>query len=184
MLSVILFATSCVLWLLVKFVTISFFALDCLLVLILSYNFATQNILPIVGNGTSGDVPIALAYAVVVVILYVALLHVIHAHLPRIWKVVNLFISFVCAYFTYLFVLSLFGISVSSILNISSILNRYPTPYVVAHAFVGLLLSVIVYMVRDNCFKNLSNSSDDDENIVYVIEKKTDDQAPQKNEDD
>lgn len=178
MILLILSGVACALWFLVKFISISFFALDCLIVLILSYNFATQNILPIVGNGTSGDVPIALACAVVVVILYVALLHVIHAHLPRIWKVVNLFLSFVCAYFTYIFVLALFGISPSGILT------NTPTPYAIAHALVGLLLSGIVYVARDNFFKNLSDSSDDNENVVYVIEKKNDDQAPQKTEDD
>ena len=146
--------------------------------MMLSYNFAAQNILPLVGNGTSGDVPIALACAVVGVILYVALLYAIHAHLPRIWKVVNLLLSFYSAYNTYLIALSLVGI------RISSILTDVPTPNLIAHAFVGLLLSAIVYVARDNCFKNLSDRSDDNENIVYVIEKKNDDKAPQKTEDD
>lgn len=178
MLLLILFGAVCILWFLVKFITISFFALDCLIVLILSYNFATQNILPLVGNGTSGDVPITLACAVVAVIIYVALLHVIHAHLPRIWKVVNLFLSFCCAYFTYLFALALVGI------RVSSIQTNVPTPNIIAHAFVGLLLSAIVYAARDRYFKNISDSADSDENVVYVIEKKNDDQAPQKTEDD
>ena len=91
---------------------------------------------------------------------------------------VNLFLSFYSAYNTYLFVLLLVGISVSSILT------DVPTPNLIAHALVGLLLSGIVYVARDNFFKNLSDSSDDNENVVYVIEKKNDDQAPQKTEDD
>lgn len=178
MISLILAYVACVLWFLVKFVTIMFFAADCIVVMMLTYNFAAQNILPLVGNGTSGDVPIALACAVVGAILYVALLYAIHRFFPRIWKVVNLFLSFYSAYNTYLFVLSLVGISVSSILT------NVPTPNLIAHALVGLLLSGIVYVARDNFFKNLSDSSDDNENVIYVIEKKNDDQAPQKTEDD
>lgn len=178
MLLLILSAAVCVLWFLVKFVTISFFALDCLIVLLLSYNFATKSILPLVGNGTSGDIPIALACAVFAVILYVALLHVIHALLPRIWKVVNLFLSFCCAYFTYLFALTLVGI------RVPNIQTDVPTPNLIAHAFVGLLLSAIVYSARDRYFNNMSHNADSDENIVYVIEKKNDNQAPQKTEED
>lgn len=178
MILLILSYAACILWFLVKFVTIMFFAADCIVVMMLTYNFAAQNILPLVGNGTSGDVPIALACAVVGVILYVALLYFIHNSFPRIWKVVNLLLSFYSAYNTYLFALSLVGI------RVSSILTDVPTPNLIAHAFVGLLLSGIVYVARDNFFKNLSHSSDDDENIVYVIEKKNDDKAPQTTEHD
>ena len=178
MISLILGAAACILWFLVKFVKISFFALDCVIVSILSYNFATQNILPLVGNGSSGDVPIALACVAVVVILYVSLLHVLHARLPRIWKVVNLFLSFCCAYFTYLFVLTLVGI------RVPNIQTDVPTPNLIAHAFVGLLLSAIVYSARDRYFNNMSHNADSDENIVYVIEKKNDNQVPQKTEED
>lgn len=178
MISLILGAAACILWFLVKYVTILFFAADCIFVMILSYNFAAQNILPLVGNGTSGDVPIALACAAVAVILYVGLLYVIHGLFPRIWKVVNLLLSFYSAYNTYLFVLLLLGISVSSILT------NVPTPNLIAHAFVGLLLSAIVYSARDRFFNNMSHNADDDENVVYVIEKKNDNQVPQKTEED
>lgn len=175
MISLILGAAACILWFLVKYVTILFFAADCIFVMMLSYNFAAQNILPLVGNGSSGDVPIALACAAVVVILYVGLLYAIHGLFPRIWKVVNLLLSFYSAYNTYLFVLNLVGI------RVSSILTDVPTPNLIAHAFVGLLLSAIVYSARDRFFNNMSHNADDDENVVYVIEKKNDNQVPQKN---